>query len=69
MTDREYLWCALNLMLDDEEDLARLCPGCRARAMEELCPVCGTPVKETAAGENAAFDWERFEALKRGETG
>ena len=56
-------------MLDDEEDLARLCPGCRARAMEELCPVCGTPVKETAAGENAAFDWERFEALKRGETG
>ena len=69
MTDREYLWCALNLMLDDEEELSRLCPACRSRAAEELCPVCGAPAAAAAAGENASFDWERFEALKRGETG
>ena len=25
MTDRDFLWCALNLMLDDEEALDALC--------------------------------------------
>ena len=31
MTDGDYLWCALNLLLDQEEELARLCPDfCRA---------------------------------------
>ena len=65
MTDRDYLWCALNLLLDDEEELARLCPACRARAQEGRCPVCGDVV--TAQGENAAFDRSRFEAMKRGE--
>ena len=25
MTDRDFLWCALNLMLDDEEALGRKC--------------------------------------------
>ena len=43
MTDRDYLWCALNLALDREEELARLCPACRTQAEEEPCPVCGAP--------------------------
>ena len=67
MTDREYLWCALNLLLDDEERLARMCPACRAEALEERCPVCGAPTAGTAVGENAAFDQARYERLKRGE--
>ena len=41
MTDGDYLWCAVNLLLDDEETLAQLCPACRERAMEARCPVCG----------------------------
>lgn len=65
MTHRDYLWCALNLLLDDEEELERLCPACRARAREERCPVCGGSV--SAQGENAAFDWSRFEAMRRGD--
>ena len=68
MNDREYLWCALNLMLDGEEELDRLCPACRARALVEACPVCGAGTAGAAAGENAAFDPERYEALRRGET-
>ena len=36
MTDRDYLWCALNLALDREEELARLCPACREWAEEEI---------------------------------
>ena len=58
MTDRDYLWCALNLALDREEELARLCPACRERAEEELCPVCGAPRGERAVNEG--FDWERL---------
>ncbi len=30
MTHRDYLWCAVNLVLDGEEELSRLCPACRA---------------------------------------
>lgn len=43
MTDGDYLWCAVNLLLDDEETLAQLCPACRERALEARCPVCGAP--------------------------
>ena len=41
MKRRDYLWCALNLLLDHEEELGRLCPSCRAQAEEGRCPVCG----------------------------
>ena len=64
MTDRDFLWCALNLALDQEEELARLCPSCRERAERENCPVCGA--ERESWGENAAFDLSRFEKLKGG---
>ena len=67
MTGRDYLWCALNLLLDQEEELAALCPTCRAEAQEGRCPVCGGPAAPANAGENQAFDLERYERLKRGE--
>ena len=62
MTDRDYLWCALNLALDREEELARLCPGCRGRAESEACPVCGAT--RESWGDSSGFDWERFERMK-----
>ena len=34
MKARDYLWCALHLALDREEELARLCPACRREAAE-----------------------------------
>jgi len=61
MTHRDYLWCALNLALDGEEELSRLCPVCRAEAEEERCPVCGARVEDR--GENGGFDMERFRAM------
>ena len=48
MTRRDYLWCALNLLLDEEERLDRLCPGCRAEAESGRCPVCGTQLQKRA---------------------
>jgi predicted amidophosphoribosyltransferase len=64
MTDRDYLWCALNLLLDGQEELDRLCPACRAEAERECCPVCGVPLEQ--CGRNAGFDEGRFAALKEG---
>ena len=66
MTGRDYLWCALHLLLDEEEILDRLCPACRARAEEAACPVCGGAPGEITAETNGAFDWERFQALREG---
>lgn len=67
MKGRDYLWCLANDLLDREERLERLCPECRARALEERCPVCG---RAGAGGaENPGFDLERFEALKGGGRG
>ena len=62
MTHRDYLWCALNLILDGEEELNRLCPACRAEAEENRCPVCGAAVSD--CGENQFFDEKRFLELR-----
>ena len=64
MTDGDYLYCALQMLLDQEEALSRLCPQCRQEAEEGRCPSCG--VKFSNVGENAAFDQQRFEQLKKG---
>lgn len=66
MKDREFLWCALNLMLDDEEELAGLCPTCRDKAMEERCAGCGAPLAAWDGAVNEQFDLARFERMKRG---
>ena len=55
---------ALNLALDQEEELARLCPECRQKAVEEPCPVCGAPRGSWSV--NAGFDWARYQELKGG---
>lgn len=67
MTDRDFLWCVLNLMLDDEETLALLCPRCRSEAEEGRCPACGASVGRDGKINNAAFESERFQLMKRGE--
>ena len=58
MTHRDYLWCAVNLAMDGEEELERLCPSCRMEAEENRCPVCGAAVED--CGENLGFDRKRF---------
>lgn len=67
MKGRDYLWCLTNMLLDREEELGRLCPNCRVRAMEERCAACGRPAGAWGEGaDSAAFDLERFEALRGG---
>ena len=38
MTDREYLYCAAQLLLDEQEKLEAMCPACREKAKRRLCP-------------------------------
>ena len=67
MKGRDYLWCLANTLLDREEQLGRLCPSCRTRALEERCPSCGRPAVEWGEGtQNDSFDLERFEELRGG---
>ena len=67
MKQRDYLWCLVHQLLDQEEELNRLCPACRARAEEKHCPVCGSSVEEWGEGAaNPSFDQKRFEELKGG---
>lgn len=66
MKQRDYLWCLLQLLLDEEERLDRLCSGCRQKAESLCCPVCGADGGSLAREENAGFDMERFLSLKGG---
>jgi hypothetical protein len=65
MHPRDYLDCALHLILDQEEELEQLCPSCQARLNRDHCPGCGAPLSQWHQGQNAAFDPSRFEALSR----
>lgn len=64
MTRNDYLYCALQLMLEREEQLDRLCPQCRSQAEENHCSACGR-VLYGENGKNPAFDVKRFEELKK----
>ena len=68
MTNREYLYCTVQQWLDEEEKLERLCPTCRARALEPRCTCCGAPLGSGEGMENTAFDIERYRRLKEGRT-
>ena len=68
MRDRDYVWCLTHMALDLEEELAQLCPSCRSKAEEQRCPICGRPALLWEGGQNPAFDWNRYERLRRGET-
>ena len=67
LTGRDLLWCALNLLLDQEEETELLCPACRAEAEKERCPVCGCETGARIWEENTSFDMDWFLRLKRGE--
>ena len=60
MTDRDYLYCAAQMMLDEEQKLDALCPSCREKAQRMSCPVCGAQIAE----QNERFDERRFEELR-----
>ena len=69
MKERDFLWCLVNQLLDEEEELERMCPACRTQAQEKRCLVCGGLVWEAEGAVNPAFDMERFLTMKGEERG
>lgn len=65
MTEGDYLYCVLQMMLDREETLERLCPTCRSRAEQRRCSCCGRELTQEQE-VNPQFDEKRFEEMKHG---
>ena len=65
MTDGDYLYCILHLLLDQEEQLDQLCPACRRAAEEKHGPGCGAALRAWQGAENSTIDSERFQALSQ----
>lgn len=65
MKERDYLWCLLNQLLDDQEELDQLCPTCRAEAGAGAVPRLRGA--DPGFRVNPSFDMERFRRLKEGE--
>lgn len=59
MTEGDYLYCALQLLLDREKAMEGLCPECRNA--QDRCRSCGKPL---VWEQNTGFDEKRFEELK-----
>lgn len=59
MTEADIGYCVLQMILDGEERLEKLCPSCRRELGQDACPVCGA----VQFGENPNFDEKRFEEL------
>lgn len=64
MTEGDFLYCALQLMLDGEERKRKMCPACREKLEEHRCSCCGGRM-ENELGDNPQFDINRFEEMKR----
>lgn len=60
MLERDFLWCGLQMLLDEEEEFARLCPSCQVHGMEDRCVACGALVGEASACINENFDLDLF---------
>ena len=69
MLPKDYLWCVLQMMLDDDERVAALCPACREERERGRCPSCGGEVSTWQGAQNGSFDEERFLRMKGGEDG
>ena len=51
-------------MLDNEDELAKMCSTCQAKSKENKCISCGKK-KELEEDRNPNFDDSKFEELKK----
>ena len=64
MREEDYLWCAVNLLLDEEEVARQLCPQCREAAEGSRCPVGGRETGVVVREGNPTFGGGRLDWVK-----
>lgn len=70
MTDGQWLWLFVNQIIDNEEQLEKMCPECRNEVTSETkkCIRCGKVLAKQGF-INPNFDASRFEKLSNDSDG
>ena len=69
MTDGQWLWLFVNQVIDNEEQLEKMCPDCRNEVTStHKCVRCGKVLANKSEDMfiNPNFDRSRFERLSNG---
>ena len=69
MTDGQWLWLFVNQIIDNEEQLEKMCPDCRNEVTStHKCVRCGKVLAKKSEDVfiNPNFDQSRFERLSNG---
>jgi hypothetical protein len=62
MTEGQWLWMMVNMAVDNEEQLEKVCDPCQEKASEHRCISCNTLLNKEV---NPNFDEALFEKLKK----
>ena len=62
MTEGQWAWMMVNMALDNEEQLEKVCKSCQDKAEEKRCISCNTMLDVEV---NPNFDEALFEKLKK----
>ena len=64
MTDEQWIWLFINQLIDNDEQLEKMCDKCREEVTSNRCNRCGTSLNSTFVNPN--FDKSKFESLSSG---
>lgn len=64
MTDGQWIWMMVNMAVDNEEQLEKVCEPCQEKSKEERCINCNTLLDIEV---NPNFDDNLFKKLKNNE--
>lgn len=67
MTDGQWIWLLVNQIIDNEEQLEKMCPDCRNEVISEThkCIRCGKVLTNDNEFINPNFDKSRFDRLSQ----
>lgn len=67
MTEGQWLWVMLNMQIDNDIQLEKMCGKCKDDMNKNKCTICNTNLEESV-NINPQFDEALFEQLKNGIT-
>ncbi len=64
MTEGQWLYLLVNMALDDEEELEKMCNSCKEKSKIKRCISCGEAFHKEQ-DINPRFDNNKFEEMKK----